>query len=454
MPHMGTSPPKLRRDAALRVVPVIESGAIIDSKYRVESSLAQGGMGVIVVARHLQLGHRVAIKLVRAGALDASSARRIVREARALALLKSEHVTRVLDVGELDAGDPFIVMELLEGMDLAQLLARSGRLSVADAATFLVQACDAIAEAHAQGIVHRDLKPSNLFLTRRRDGSPFVKLLDFGISTPPVDTSGESLTTALSGLGTPQYMAPEQFLDAHDADPRTDVWALGVVLYHLLTGQHLFKKESAPALQIAIGAAQAPRLRDKLPDAPEALDDLIVACLQKSREDRLQNVAEFVARLIPYADEDTQKRYAHLASGTPPVEPAIVSHAVTSDVQTVADTRAAWATRRTGEPARARRAVLVLGVMLAIGAVVGGFYYRRPLPSESASSSSIPAAADLSSLPAASAEPPARAASSVSSVLTTPSVASATSKPVKPAKRPQRAVPARSEAEDAYARRR
>jgi serine/threonine-protein kinase len=298
-------------------MPELATGTLIADKYLVESVLGRGGMGMVVAARHEKLGHRVAIKVLLPNVLDALSRRRLMREAQALASLKSEHVARVLDAGELDSDEPFIVMELLEGQDLAAVLAREGPLSLQAAASYLVQACDAISEAHAIGIVHRDLKPSNLFLTHRRDGSPLVKLLDFGVSKPIHSSSDESLTTTHSGIGTPEFMSPEQFTSAREVDTRTDIWSLGVVLYHLLTGSKIFGQHRAPALEIGMGTEKAPRLRNKLPSAPVEVEEIIVACLESKPEARIQTVAEFVARLLPFTDALTQQRYAHLVALSP-----------------------------------------------------------------------------------------------------------------------------------------
>ncbi|MEZ4223353.1 MAG: serine/threonine-protein kinase [Polyangiaceae bacterium] len=467
---MGTSPPKLDRGAALRVVPVVSVNSVIDGKYRVEASLGQGGMGMVVVARHVQLGHRVAIKLLRAGLLDESSARRIVREAKALAALASEHVTRVIDVGELDSGEPFIVMELLDGTDLARLLKESGPLSFRDAATYVVQACDAIAEAHERGIVHRDLKLSNLFLTRRRDGSPLVKLLDFGISKPPPGTGDESLTTTQSGLGTPQYMAPEQFLDARDVDARTDIWALGVVLFHLLTGERLFGKEAAPALQIAMGEAAPPRLRDKLPEAPAELESLILDCLATSRADRVQSVAAFVQRLIPFADEDTQRRYAHLQKGVAGVHSVETNPAKAAVSTSLAETLTTWADTDRARPRR-RRVLLVallVGAMTAATAAI--FVLRaRHVSAELQPTVAQAALADGDPTPASSSDPstaavPAEATSALAASSSVAAVSAPLAMPAAPkVSRPgptragtptREAKPAPTTTDDPYAQRR
>ncbi len=208
-------------------------------------------MGVVVAARHEQLDQTVALKFVRDEALnDDEAVQRFLREARAAVKLKSEHVARVIDVGTLDSGAPYMVMEYLEGSDLGSVLAAHGPLAVEEVADWIVQACEAIAEAHAAGIVHRDLKPENLFLARTVGGAARIKVLDFGISKSVQSLSGGvgGLTRTRAMLGSPLYMAPEQMRSSRDVDARADVWALGVVIYELLTKELPFEAETMPEL--------------------------------------------------------------------------------------------------------------------------------------------------------------------------------------------------------------
>src|SRR5262245_32594102 len=187
-------------------------------------------MGVVVEARHIALDERVAIKFLLpdyARAPEASA--RFLREARAAVKIKSEHVARVSDVGELETGAPYMVMEYLDGRDLAGVLEKTGVLPIPDAVDYIIQGSEAIAEAHTYGIVHRDLKPANLFLTRRPDGTPLVKVLDFGISK--VQSEGvDKLTKTSAMLGSALYMSPEQMQHTRSVDLRTDVYALGISL--------------------------------------------------------------------------------------------------------------------------------------------------------------------------------------------------------------------------------
>ena len=283
-----------------------QPGDIIAGKYQVETVLGAGGMGIVVSARHLDLGQRVALKLLRsvfAGNSDAVA--RFQREARALAGIRSEHVVRVHDVARLESGAPYLVMEHLTGKDLDQLLRARGPLPIAEAVDYVLQACEAIAEAHAAGIVHRDLKPANLFLTTRADGSSLVKVLDFGISKltglNDVGVPEGSLTSTSEIMGSPWYMSPEQLRSFKNVDARTDVWALGVILHRLITGRQPFDAESLSACITKIVADPPVSLRLQRPDAPPELESLILRCLEKDISRRIQNIAELARGLLPFA---------------------------------------------------------------------------------------------------------------------------------------------------------
>ncbi|MCL2449490.1 MAG: serine/threonine protein kinase, partial [Polyangiaceae bacterium] len=225
----------------------VEVGDVLAGKYQVERVLGSGGMGVVVAARHLQLDERVALKFLRPEAGEHPEAlSRFAREAKAAVKIKSEHVARVIDVGTLENGSPFIVMEFLEGKDLGAWLLANGPLRVDQAAEFLLQACEAIAEAHSLGIVHRDLKPANLFVIRRNDGLESIKVLDFGISKVTGRMRGGSTSGTQAGIiiGSPHYMSPEQMRSSRDVDPQSDIWSLGIVLYELLAGHPPFVAET------------------------------------------------------------------------------------------------------------------------------------------------------------------------------------------------------------------
>jgi serine/threonine-protein kinase len=276
-------------------------GSILAGKYRVERVLGQGGMGIVVEARHLALEERVALKFLLPAALTSPDApERFLREARAAAKIKSEHIARVSDVGTLESGAPYMVMEFLEGSDLAHLVHEKGPLSVPDAVDYLIQGCEAIAEAHSHGIVHRDLKPANLFLTRRRDGSPLVKVLDFGISKR-MGPGVESLTRTAMAMGSALYMSPEQMQETRAVDHRTDIYALGVALFELLAATTPFMAESMPQLCAAILTGTPRPLRSFRPDVPEHLAAVVARAYERDRALRYQSVGELVVALAPYA---------------------------------------------------------------------------------------------------------------------------------------------------------
>jgi len=272
-------------------------GDVLLGKYRVERLLGRGGMGVVVAARHIDLDELFAIKLMLVGsAADGESIERFLREARAAAKIKSEHVARTQDVGRLPDGTPYMVMEHLAGADLKSVLKARGPLGIEECVTYGVQVAETLAEAHQLGIVHRDVKPANMFLTQRRNGTPCIKVLDFGISKHTGDDSIGLTITATVG-GSPLYMSPEQMRSAKHVDGRTDIWSLGVVLYELLTGTTPFHAPliTAVASRVLQDEPAPPSL--SRPDVPRALDALILRCLQKRPEARFQTMDELAAAL-------------------------------------------------------------------------------------------------------------------------------------------------------------
>ncbi len=281
-------------------------GEVLAGKYRLERVLGVGGMGVVLAATHLELEEKVAIKFLLPSAVPSPDAvSRFLREARAAIKIKSEGVVRVLDVARLESGTPYIVMEYLHGHDLAQLVEIEGPMPVADAVSYVIQACEALAAAHALGIVHRDLKPANLFVVRGADGMPKVKVLDFGISKIQDDGRNDVTTTATI-MGTPCYMSPEQLRSTKDVDGRADIWALGTILYALLTGAPPYYAETTADVAAKIIRDAPPTLRSARADAPEALEAVISRCLAKAREDRYPDVAALAEALAPFASGDAQ----------------------------------------------------------------------------------------------------------------------------------------------------
>jgi serine/threonine protein kinase len=281
----------------------VRPGAILAGRYRVGAQIGAGGMGIVVSAEHLQLGSRVAIKYLPSSWLgDHDAVERFMREAWAAAQIKSPHVVRVSDVANLPSGAPFIVMEYLEGEDLAHVLARREPLSVPEVVELVLQVCEAIAEAHAIGIVHRDLKPSNIFITRNLEGDRVAKVLDFGISKLTGDGFGQlGLTTTRTSLGSPAYMSPEQMHSAKEVDGRTDIWALGVILYEMLAGRPPFSAPSLPELALQIATEPVLPLRAAGVELPVGLERIVQRCLEKDRAKRFPDVAALAAALTEFA---------------------------------------------------------------------------------------------------------------------------------------------------------
>ncbi|WP_437937292.1 serine/threonine-protein kinase [Sorangium sp. So ce341] len=293
------------RRGSLRGIPT--PGEIVGGKYRIEHVIGQGGMGVVVAARHTTLKRRVALKfLLPEENRDAQDVTRFLREAQAAAAITSQHVAHVIDVGTTEAGVPYFVMELLRGINLAELIEQRGPLSIEDAVGYVLEVCEAIAEAHALGIIHRDLKPSNIFLAEREDGSSQIKVIDFGISkTLDAGALGadSKLTATRMVLGSPPYMSPEHVRSARNVDTRTDIWAIGVILYEMLTARRPFEAEAASAIFASIVADPPTPPRRHRADIPDALERVILSCLEKRPYLRPQTVADLARSLAPLAPE-------------------------------------------------------------------------------------------------------------------------------------------------------
>jgi serine/threonine protein kinase len=281
-------------------------GVLVSGKYVVESTLGAGGMGVVLAARHQELGHQVAIKVLVTDEENAEAAmERFMREGRAMASLQNDHVVRVHDVGRLETGIPFIVMELLRGQDLGSYVARSGPPAVGQAVDWILQAAGAVVEAHERGIVHRDLKPANLFLTQRSDGAYCIKVLDFGISKQLAGTGAPdtiaSLTSTRQVVGSPAYMSPEQVRNSREVDHRTDIWAIGMTLYELLTGRTAFCADTFAATCAAIVADPPPPMRQFVEHVPAELESVVLRCLEKDPSQRYASVSALADALRPFA---------------------------------------------------------------------------------------------------------------------------------------------------------
>jgi serine/threonine-protein kinase len=279
-------------------------GQVIAKKFEVTQLLGVGGVGFVVAANHIELSQRVALKFLKPDMLANSQvAGRFAQEALAAARIRSEHVARVFDVGSLEDGTPFIVMEFLDGRDLFDIITQDGPQPIRTAVDYVLQACEALADAHACGIVHRDIKPENLFLLKRSEGIELIKILDFGISKLALTGSNIKskvpLVKTMLPVGSPVYMSPEQIRASKDIDQRTDIWSIGCVLYELLTGVAAFDAPSLTQLSAAILELNPGPPSLKRPEVSAELDAVVQRCLEKNPNDRFQNVAELAMALYP-----------------------------------------------------------------------------------------------------------------------------------------------------------
>jgi serine/threonine-protein kinase len=395
----------------------VKVGEVLAGKYRVERLLGAGGMGVVVLARHMLLDQLVALKFLLAESLtNAKVVARFEREARAVVKLKSEHVARVIDVGVMETGAPYIVMDYLEGEDLSMTIERRGQLPIAESVDYLLQACEALAEAHGAGIVHRDLKPGNLFLTKSVDGKSLIKVLDFGISKLDGGREDLALTQTTEVVGSPKYMSPEQLRASRLADARSDIWSMGVILYELITADSPFMAETLAHLCALVISDQPRPVRSLRPDVPPGIEAIILRCLEKDPARRFQTVADLAMALDPFVSNmqtSAAQRVQAVAAGSSgsfskaPVPSGIV---VGTSSQS---TSIGWgATELNAGTAAGRGKRLVFGgvvVLVAIGIGAGAFLHVHgrhevastdPLAPTSSASASASSAASSSTAPA------------------------------------------------------
>ena len=277
-------------------------GEVVGEKYRLVRLLGEGGMGSVYEARHDVIGRRFAVKFLHAElASHPEILLRFRREAQAAGSLENENIAAVTDFGSSPDGAPYIVMEFLEGEDLAKTLARTGPLPIARAAHILIQVCRGLFAAHGRGIVHRDLKPENLLLQQRGDGGDLVKILDFGIAKlKSTEHRPEAATRTGITLGTPYYMPPEQARGQKELDERADIYALGVILFELLSAQKPHNGENYNAILYSILMGAAPRIEQFRPDLPSELAGVVHRAMAGEAKDRYQSVSELSQALAPF----------------------------------------------------------------------------------------------------------------------------------------------------------
>jgi serine/threonine-protein kinase len=420
----------------------VSPGQLVAGKYRVLAKLAEGGIGVVFRACHLELDSPVALKVVRSEhAANEDVVTRLLSEARIAANLRSRHVNRVLDLGRTESGLPYLVLEHMEGSDLSSCLDRCGPLAPREVVGYVMQACEALAEAHALGIVHRDLKPANLFLSEEADGGFVLKVLDFGISKAPAAWSaGRRLSNPLEIVGSPNYMAPEQVM-GENVDQRADIWALGVVLHELCSGQLPFDAPTiTETFALIVDGRRLPAL-PQLGEASAGLDAVIARCLARDPNARYQSVVELAEALAPFGqDPDQASRVARVASASRArVIASRDSDIEVSEVTPIALATDQGATRRIGPRSaglgRAATAAIAAMTLAAVAAafvppMAGGSERVVAAPSMPAPQPEAPLAAAPPSLP-----PPAVPAPSVVS----PPAALASARPLAMRRAPARA---------------
>jgi tRNA A-37 threonylcarbamoyl transferase component Bud32 len=318
-----------------------QPGDVLAGKYRIERLLGQGGMGAVFAAHHEILSERVALKFLLSDiAANQEAVGRFLNEARAAAKIKSQHVCRIMDAEVTSDGLPFMVLEYLEGQDLAQVLESRGPLPFHEAVDYVLQALEPVHQAHNLGIVHRDLKPANLFLCQQPDGGTLVKVLDFGISkaqNPLGEAANGSLTSTKAMLGSPLYMSPEQLRSSKRVTAVSDVWSLGVILYELLTGAVPYGGDTLGELFANILEEEPVAITLRAPHVPPGLEAVVMHCLKKKDSERMPSVAELASALIPFG---TGTYGASLARGGGPRSYATME-AVGTGVHSMGNVRAA-----------------------------------------------------------------------------------------------------------------
>ncbi|HEY8142737.1 MAG TPA: serine/threonine-protein kinase [Kofleriaceae bacterium] len=402
------------------------TGTVLAGRYRVERKVGTGGMGSVYRTIDITTGDAVAIKVLDKKKDVPSLEQRFAREIAAVKRLRSPHAVRLLDAGLLDDGSHYMAMEFLEGADLQNVLNMFVSLPAARAVRLVMQACSALAEAHSLGIVHRDLKPANLFVTRLPDGTECLKVLDFGISKLPQATMDEmALTRTGTVLGSPVYMSPEQMTSSKSVDGRSDIWALGIVLYQCLSGGFPYDAEGLPELCARVLTEEPLALSAQIGVAP-GLEAAVMRCLQRNPAKRFSRVEDLAAALAPFAAANVAPPtiIAQLSAAPPPVRRPLPLPAPPRAPTPIPTPPARFVAPPLDPETRGRR-IRMTGA--AVGLVAGIIYLVATWPNRTPEAGAAPAAPVPIAAPAAP-RTPLRAAA-----------ADTPAPPPAPAKKPRRA---------------
>jgi serine/threonine-protein kinase len=432
----------------------LQPGLLVDNKYRVVRKLGEGGMGAVYEGENVRIRRRVAMKVLHADlAGNPLLVARFQREAQAAARIGSSHIVDVLDMGDLPSGEHYLVMEYLEGESLGSRLARRGRFTPEELFLLVRQLLEGLGRAHAAGIIHRDLKPDNVFITYDdKDGSEFVKILDFGISKfRELDETNQAMTRTGTVIGTPFYMSPEQARGDVDIDQRADIYAVGVMLYHGLSGTVPFEAASFNQLMFRIALDDAVPLLERCPQLDPGAAAIVASAMAREREDRHASARVLDAALVEWLQAHGIAADPRLAADTRaelPTRlldagsvPSVVPFDVPSSAETTRregaqampaasvppgfNTQLASASAVTSIPPRSRAPVVALVAALGAAVIVAGWFVSTHL--DTGPSATTPSAADPSAPAAPPPEPEVSAPPSAAPSATPPTPSATTS---------------------------
>jgi serine/threonine-protein kinase len=398
----------------------LEIGQLVDNKYRINRLIGEGGMGAVYEGENVRINRRVAIKVLHAAFTGNTEVMaRFEREAQAAGRIGNDHILEVLDLGALGDGDHFIVMEFLDGESLSQRIKRLGRMTAHQLAPIMRQVLVGLGAAHAAGIVHRDLKPDNIFILKEKAGTPdFVKIIDFGISKfQPLSGDGMKMTRTGAVMGTPYYMSPEQASGSVEADQRSDIYSLGVIMFEAATGQVPFDAATFNQLMFKIVLSEVPRPETIAHDLEPAFASLISKAMARDVGQRFQSTRDFITAL------DNWFAHGRAVSLPPDAMPGALPEGVRASLVSspglvatpgsgvkpaASGTAGNWASSQAGAeaPIKKSKAGLVIGAGVAAALLVGGGALAFTVLGKKAEAPEAPSAAAAAVAPSSPAVPP------------------------------------------------